>query len=457
MRILLKFPTRSRPEKAYATLSKYVEMAGERTKLGILVSADVDDTSMTNSVTKERFEALGKKVEWFKMAYSPNKTKIEACNADMASVDYPWDIMVLVSDDMIPQEHGYDMKIRLYMRTRFPDTDGILWFSDGLQKENLNTLSIMGRKMYASFGYIYHPAYKSFYCDTEFTDLCNGTLKHKCVYVSYCIIKHEHPSSGKGAVDSLYMRNDRYWYDDLHTYITRKQYAYEWSVLIPTIPGREQSLAHLQHSIREKIARICPDLRYEIRVEFDNRVMSIGMKRQKLLDSAQGKYISFIDDDDDITDAYIEDLRDCIRGNYHVMQLTGKIDSLLFVHKLSVKPTDKMATYSELQRPPNHLNPMLTEIARTVRFQDAIRGEDLDWAIRLSRMSYLQTEYSSAPGRVHYIYNLGSRTVDPRILEGQRQLTAEEMLKQVFVTKESKPTSIQETRLRLGPRGFVSR
>jgi hypothetical protein len=99
----------------------------------------------------------------------------------------------------------------------------------------------------------------------------------------------------------------------------------------------------------------------------------------------------------------------------------------------------------------------LTDIARTVHFQDAVRGEDLDWAIRLSRMNYLQTEYSTAPGRIHYIYNLGTRSVDPRILEGQRQLTAEDMLKEVFMTKESRPVSIQETRLRLGPRGFVSR
>lgn len=440
--------------KAYKTLEMYVNMASGRNSIGILVSCDDDDTTMTNPKTMKMFQELGKRVEWFRMDYRPNKTKIEACNSGMKDIDYPWDIVLLASDDMIPEEVGYDGKIRLHMRANFPNTNGILWFSDGVQKEKLNTLSIMGRAMYESFGYIYNPEYKSFFCDTEFTDLCKTTLRNKCSYISYCIIRHNHFVTGATPYDELYMRNDAYWYQDVHTYISRKTYPYNWSVLIPTIPGRERSLAALQESIREKMARICPDLTYEIRIEFDNRIMSIGSKRQKLLQAAQGKYMSFIDDDDEITDAYIEDLRDCIHGNYHVMRLKGQIGDFTFVHTLEMKRTDTMATETYFRRLPNHLNPMLTYAAKGIAFQDAVRGEDLDWSIRLSKCNYLRTQYTSAEERIHYIYNMGERKIGPEILKIQQTMTPKDMLDQVFVPRQVEK---KELTMQLGSRGFVSR
>lgn len=454
MKILIKFPTRSRPQRAFATLEKYVNMADERMLIGILVSCDNDDTSMTNPAVRAKFEQLGTRVAWFRIVYGANKTKIQACNADMDKVDYPWDIVVLASDDMIPQEHGYDSKIRLHMRKAFPDTDGILWFNDGLQNEVLNTLSIMGRKMYEHFGYIYNPVYKGFYCDNEFTDLCKGELRHKCSYMSHCIIQHQHPLGGKSQYDALYYRNQRFFEEDLKVYIQRKKYPYHWSVLIPTIPGREKSLQDLQASIREKMSRICPELTYEIRVEFDNRVMSIGAKREKLLKAALGKYMSFIDDDDEITDAYIEDLRDCIHGNYEVMQLTGIVGDVLFVHTVDMKLTDKMATNTHFQRPPNHLNPMLTDIARWAHFKDAVRGEDLEWAIHTAKIGYLKRQYNTQPGRVHYIYNLKGPRVGKEALKPQQTITPEEMLRQIFIPAASKQPI--ETQMRLGRHGFVS-
>lgn len=452
MKVLLKLPTRSRPGRAVATLQKYMAMAGNPENIGVLISCDTDDTTMNNPGIRDTLAGVCKKVGWFQIRYSNNHSKIEACNANMNEIDYPWDIVVLVSDDMIPQQHGYDTTIRLFMRTKFPDTDGILWFNDGSTGGNLNTLSIMGRKMYESFGYIYNPVYKSFYCDNEFTDLCRITLKDKCMYSSACIIRHEHPSNGFGSYDALYMRNQLVWNQDMYTYVSRTQYAYDWSVLIPTIPGREQSLANLQESIREKVSRIYPELRYQVVIEFDNRVLSIGAKREKLLQKAHGKYMSFIDDDDDITDAYIEDLRECISGNYHVMQLNGKIGDTIFTHTTRVSPGDKMATSTMFQRPPNHLNPMITEATRWIHFRDATRGEDLDWCIRMSKGGFLTREYRTDPSRTHYIYKLGDRVISPNTLRHQQTITCEDMLKEVLVLKNQ-----AQGMLRLGPHGFVSK
>lgn len=465
MRILLKFPTRSRPQKAAATLGKYIRLANHPENIGVAVSCDTDDTSMSRSILQEEFQLMFKKVGWGRMFFSPNKSKIEACNANMGEIDYPWDIVVLVSDDMIPQIKGYDDVIRNYMSASFPDTNGILWFNDGCQEDRLNTLCVFGRRMYESFGYIYHPSYKSLFCDTELTDLCRGTLKDKCVYVSQCIIRHEHPGTGfADQMDGLYAINQKYWNDDMYTYISRKTYPVDWSVLIPTIPGREASLNALVASIHDKVARICPELRTEVKLAYDNREMSIGRKRQNLLQSARGKYMSFIDDDDEITDAYIEDLWACIRGNYQVMRLRGQIAQYTFTHSIEVKLTDMMARDGAFVRPPNHLNPMMTDVAKIIHFKDAVQGEDLDWCIRLAQSKFLTRQYGSEMSRIHYIYNLGDRVMNKATYDYQCNVSYETMLKNVFVTMAPAPVATAPTevenssgKLRWTPRGFVSK
>ena len=323
MRILLKCPTRTRPQKVLATLQTYLRLANHPEQIGVAVSCDTDDSSMKRT---DELTGVLRGFEWHRIFFSPNKSKIEACNANMSEIGYAWDIVVLVSDDMIPQVKGYDDVIRNYMNARFPHKNGILWFNDGHQGKNLNTLCVFGRKMFEEFGFLYHPSYKSLFCDTELTDQCNGVLADQCYYVPYCIIRHEHPGTGfANKMDALYAVNQRYWIPDMYNYIARKTYKYDWTVLIPTMPGRESSLKQLTDSIHEKMMRICPDIRYEIRVGFDNKESTIGVKRQALLQAAEGKYVAFIDDDDEITDADIEDLTATIRRNCHVMRLWGRI------------------------------------------------------------------------------------------------------------------------------------
>jgi hypothetical protein len=378
----------------------------------------------------------------------------------MDKINWNWDIVILVSDDMIPLVKGYDDTIRNHMMSRFPDTMGILWFNDGCQEEKLNTLCIYGRKFYERQGYMYHPDYKSLFCDTELTDLCRTDYKNICMYSSFCIIRHEHPGTGfADRMDGLYAINQRFWTQDMYTYISRKRYQYDWSVLIPTIVGRETSLRTLLESVREKVARIAPDLRVEYCIELDNREMSVGMKREKLLQKANGKYMSFIDDDDNITDAYIEDLLATIRGNYHVMRLRGEIRPYTFTHSVENKITDNMARGDVFVRPPNHLNPMMTDVAKLIHFGNAVRGEDLDWTIRLARAGYLTNEYQSDPSRIHYLYELRGNGVSPQALENQRNTSYEKMLSMIWTPHGGQPPESlrgRPTGLRLGPRGFVS-
>ena len=247
-------------------------------------------------------------------------------------------------------------------------------------------------------------------------------------------------------------------------YIQRKKYPYDWSVLIPTIPGREEKLRSLIASIREKVLRIAPEIRIDINIDFDNRESSIGVKRQRLLQNAVGKYSSFIDDDDDITDAYIEDLQAMMKGGFHTMRLRGVMREYQFVHSTAVKLTDPMATKDNppiLQRPPNHLNPMLSDIAKFIPFKNATYGEDLDWTINLCRAGLLRSEYTATDAlRIHYMYNIGDRFMSPDIIPMQQTMDYQTMSGLIFTSADRSPPSSSQavgSALRLTARGFVSR
>jgi hypothetical protein len=443
-------------------MTAYMKLANHPEHIGVAISCDDDDVSMSrNLVHEELYRILGR-TAWKRIFTSANKSKIQACNANMNQIDWDWDIVVLVSDDMIPQIQGWDDVIRIHMT---PDRNKILWFNDGFQGDKLNTLTILGREMYNHFGYLYNPEYKSLFCDTELTDLCRAELKDKCIYIPYCIIRHEHPGTGYSQnMDALYQHNQRFWNDDMYTYIRRKQYTHDVAFLIPTIAGRESSLTSLMTSIREKMGRLAPQLRYTINLSFDNRETSVGMKRQHLLQNSEAKYSAFVDDDDEIADSYIEDLAKTIEGSYPVMRLRGQIGPYTFTHSLENKLDSPMARGEVFLRPPNHLNPMMTDVAKFISFGDAVRGEDLDWTIRMARTGFLTHEYRSDDSRIHYIYKMGDRRIHPQTLVNQQQTSYETMLSMLWTPNGAQaPQSLQPQPreqgplLRLTPRGFVSR
>ena len=458
MRILLKCPTRSRPAQFLSVLQKYVDLASRRDLLGVCVSCDRDDETMRSTDIQHAIKNITYVTTWSEIYYGDSKSKIEAVNADMASIPWEWDIVVLVSDDMVPQIKGYDDVLRSHMVANFADTDGILWVNDGSQGDKLNTISIMGRKMYDSFGYIYHPAYKSLFCDTEFTDLCNGTLARKCVYIPHTLIRHEHPGTGfPERADALYLKNQKSWNDDMYTYISRKTYVYDWEILIPTIPGRENKLQRLITNIHETRQAICPDIRIHISILFDNREQSVGLKRQLLIENSKGKYISFIDDDDDVTPAYFEDAADCIRGGYHVCRLRGQITPYTFTHSIDIPVTGMMAVDDVFVRPPNHLNIVMSDVAKFIKFANLKHGEDFDWSIRMSQAGFLTNEYQSDSSRIHYIYN-HSDEIPSEIIEIQRSRPILTMTPNYqHIPAYSMPRQPATRAVRFTSKGFVSK
>ena len=87
MRILLKCPTRSRPARVLKTLSTYIRLASRPDLLGVAVSCDVDDPTMTDTAELKKVLAP---CAWSRIFYGHNTTKIQACNANMSEIDWDW-------------------------------------------------------------------------------------------------------------------------------------------------------------------------------------------------------------------------------------------------------------------------------------------------------------------------------------------------------------------------------
>ena len=219
LRLLIKFPSRGRPTKLLDVVKKYVDYACYVDKM--IISLDTDD----ETARPEFIEQLHSIHPAIQVVVGTSESKIDAINRDIPDPS-TWDIVLLASDDMIPQIKGYDQLIRERMKFYYPDTDGVLFFNDGHRGNELNTLCILGSKYYQRFGYIYYPEYKSFWCDNEFTEVANKLGKQ--TYFEDVIIKHDNPVffDDPTMIDSVYIRNLTFHYHDLDIYIKRKGNVY---------------------------------------------------------------------------------------------------------------------------------------------------------------------------------------------------------------------------------------
>ena len=245
MRLVVKMPTRSRPQKFFQVMERYINFCSGVRDVHFFASMDHNDLSMNNQNVHLALQKFKQKTNnKFHYSFGNSKTKIEACNADLDKIlDLNPDIILLASDDMIPVVSGYDDIICRDMETHFPDTDGVLHYNDGFSGQgNLITLSILGKKYFDRFGYIYNPEYQSVFSDDEFTQIAR--ILNKVVYSDRCIIQHQwvgipYVRASRGEIpanevqrDALHERNESQKMYDYDRAIYEKNKAKNFGVSI---------------------------------------------------------------------------------------------------------------------------------------------------------------------------------------------------------------------------------
>ncbi len=202
-KILFKYPSRNRPERFFASLDSLVNNVADKAYYHVACTLDTDDETMNNDeVIKRLYEYENVSIQW-----GLSKSKIHAINRNVP--DYPFDIIVNHSDDMIFNLYGFDQCIRVDMNAHFPNFDGILHYPDQDAKDWLATMYIAGKNFYNKFGFIYDNQFKSLWCDNLVQKVAQAMGKYK--YCGYQINVHLNPAYGHLEKDSMFWNNSSYF------------------------------------------------------------------------------------------------------------------------------------------------------------------------------------------------------------------------------------------------------
>ncbi len=213
--ILFKLATRSRPQKAKKAIDNII-MNCNSMNYTILVSIDEDDESM--------FEFDYPDDNVF-IVSGTSKNKIDAINRDM-DIFEGWKILINTSDDMHFEIKGFDEIIRQDFNGNY---DQVIHYSDGNQKSNIMTMSIIGSDYYNRFNYIYHPDYKSLWCDVEATEVAWMLSKYEYMGDLKVLFTHRHPAWGLAEYDEQYKKTEsqELWDKDYRVFKERKARNYD--------------------------------------------------------------------------------------------------------------------------------------------------------------------------------------------------------------------------------------
>lgn len=200
--ISLLHPSRSRPNKSFETISKWLSHSGISI-FEVIISLDEDDPQL------ERYLQLHHS---FTPIINKNRSAVDAINN--AAKVAKGEILIVVSDDS-DCPHDWGNKILQASRGR---TDWIMKVNDGIQKWII-TMPVMDRAYYNRFGYIYYPGFVHMFCDTELThvaDLLKRTIKREDL-----LFPHRHYSVTKQRPDEVSKQADATWNQGKELYLQR--------------------------------------------------------------------------------------------------------------------------------------------------------------------------------------------------------------------------------------------
>jgi glycosyltransferase involved in cell wall biosynthesis len=166
-----------------------------------------------------------------------------------------------------------------------------------------------------------------------------------------------------------------------------------------------------------------PDV--ELLALLDNKRRSVGGKRNALLSMARGEYISFIDDDDQVANDYVQKI---YREICKTRKAPEPADVICFQQRATLQPAGVIheCTYSlahwkdrapEARRqlapsdkpntlnwsgPPAHTMAWRREIVKDVAFEEKQFGEDVNWVDKCCEKAKTEIQI---PGPPIYFYN----------------------------------------------------
>jgi glycosyltransferase involved in cell wall biosynthesis len=178
------------------------------------------------------------------------------------------------------------------------------------------------------------------------------------------------------------------------------------SILVTNVTKRVDLIYDIVKNLEKQAEGLSVDIMYL----GDNQSMSVGKKRNVMINAADGLYVCFIDDDDPIHPEFVKKIYEGTKTgvdvvNYMVEYSDGTITRPV---KYSLKYKRDQNTETEFLRIPNHLMAVKKKHAINAGYRDLIWGEDADYAKRL--LPYLKTEHNINEILYWYKYNAETST-----------------------------------------------
>lgn len=177
------------------------------------------------------------------------------------------------------------------------------------------------------------------------------------------------------------------------------------SILIPTLPERVTKLTRLKNVLDPQVRRYNGHV--EIRYHDAGRSMTTGEKRNQLIQSCEGEYFCFVDDDDLVPSYYVDELMKAINQNPDVITFIGFMTTngsnrRNFTIKLGSSYEEKNGHY---YRFPNHLCCYKKSLVQHVKFPHVYEQEDYQWAKRVNDLRLVKKEIHIPVDMYHYDFN----------------------------------------------------
>lgn len=147
--------------------------------------------------------------------------------------------------------------------------------------------------------------------------------------------------------------------------------------------------------------------------------ITIGAKRNCLLSHAQGTWVAFIDDDDEIHPEYLQSIVGYLDAMYATIDAVG-FGGRYYIDGKAERAfrIDHMYHYSDdsqnYYRYFNHLSPVRREIALQIGYPDEMFGEDYDYSMRLKASGLIRHSVYIDKEMYHYKFSFhNSETQNP--------------------------------------------
>lgn len=188
------------------------------------------------------------------------------------------------------------------------------------------------------------------------------------------------------------LRSINYCAGDKGKKISTIQNDIKLSVLICTVMDRGDDFLELWDHF-EQLRNGLPDSlkkKVEVIAISDNRKMTIGAKRNLLLDESFGDYVCFVDDDDWVSNNYLLKILWEIAKGPDAVGFFVKCENYprpgqSRIATVGVLDTGWVEENGEIYRPPYHKTPVRANIAKAARFPNKSYGEDAEYSRRIKQ------------------------------------------------------------------------